>query len=193
MGKMIVLCEESQAITIAFRKKGIEAYSCDVKKASGGRPEWHIRDDARNIDFKDFGLVIAHPPCTYLSSVTANLLFDKNGNIKVEEREKQGWKAREFFMFCYELDVPHLCIENPTPLSYFGLPYYMQTVQPFQFGDPFKKRTCLWLKGLPLLRKTQYVEPLCSWVERTSSSTIRARTFPRIAQAMADQWSQFVT
>ena len=193
MGKMIVLCEESQQVTIAFRKKGIEAYSCDLKKASGGHPEWHIQEDARNIDYSDFKLVIAHPPCTYLSSVTANLLFDKGGNVKDEERERLGWEARAFFMFVYELPVPHLCIENPTPLSHFGLPYFLQTVQPFQFGDPFKKRTCLWLKGLPLLRKTQYVEPICSWVERTSSSTIRARTFPGIAQAMADQWSQFVT
>ena len=115
------------------------------------------------------------------------------------EMERQG------FVFCfnrekYELarkylrqPMEHLCIENPTPLSYFGLPYYLQVVQPFQFGDPFKKRTCLWLKGLPLLRKTRYVEPICSWVERTSSSTIRARAFPGIAEAMADQWSRFVT
>lgn len=190
---MIVLCEEYQAVTIAFRRKGIEAFSCDLKKASGGHPEWHIQDDARNLDFSDFSLVIAHPPYTYLSSVTANLLFDSSGNVKDANREAEGWKARDFFMWCYDLDVPHLCIENPTPLSYFGLPYYMQTIQPFQFGDPFKKRTCLWLKGLPILRKTQYVDPICSWVERTSSSTILARTFPGIAAAMADQWSQFVT
>ena len=95
MGKLIVLCEESQTVTAAFRKNGVEAYSCDIKKASGGHPEWHIQDDARNIDFRDFRLVIAHPPCTYLSSVTANLLFDKSGNVKDEERERLGWKARE--------------------------------------------------------------------------------------------------
>lgn len=193
MGKVIVLCEEFQEVAKAFRAKGIEAYSCDIKRCSGGKPEWHIQEDARKVDLRGFDLVIAHPPCTYLSSVTAGLLFDKDGNVKDEEREKKGWEAREFFMWCFDLDVPHLCIENPTPLAFYGLPYYMQTIQPFQFGDPFKKRTCLWLKNLPLLRKTGYVKPIANWVERSSSSTLRSRTFPGIARAMADQWYQFVT
>lgn len=189
--KAYVLCEESQVVCIELRKMGVEAYSCDIKKASGGHPEWHIKGDCRELDFSSVDLVIAHPPCTYLSSVTANLLFDKNGNVKDVKREELGWMARDFFMWCYDLPVKYLCIENPTPLSYFGLPYFMQTVQPFQFGDPFKKRTCLWLKGLPLLKKTGYVEPIANWVERTSSSTIRSRTFPGIARAMAEQWVPF--
>lgn len=188
MKKAIVFCEESQVVTLALRKVGIEAFSCDLKKASGGHPEWHIQEDARKVESRLFDLVIVHPPCTYLSSVTAGLLFNRDGTIKDKEREEKGWQAREFFMYFYELENKHVCIENPTPLSYYGLPYYIQTIQPFQFGDPFKKRTCLWLKGLPLLKKTGYVEPICSWVERSSSSTIRSRTFPGIANAMAEQW-----
>lgn len=193
MGVVYVLCEESQIVTLAFRKAGFTAFSVDLKKCSGGYPQFHIQTDIRSLDYSDASLVIAHPPCTYLSSVTACLLFDKFGNVKDEERERKGWEARELFMFCYDLDVPHLCIENPTPLSYFGLPYFMQTVQPFQHGDPFKKRTCLWLRDLPLLKKTKYVEPIGNWVERSSNSIIRSRTFPGIAKAMVDQWGQFVT
>lgn len=193
MNKVLVACEESQIVTSAFRSYGVKAYSLDVKKASGGHPEWHIQESVYNIDLSEFDLLIAHPPCTYLSSVTANLLFDSNGNIKDTEREKKGWKAREMFMYLYNAPCKYICIENPTPLSYFGLPYFLQVIHPFQFGDPFKKRTCLWLKNLPLLKKTQYVQPICSWVERSSNATLRSRTFPGIAYAMAEQWKHFVT
>lgn len=156
---------------------GHEAYSCDTQEPSGGHPEWHIKGDALEavkggvivtMDGKahevgKWDLLIAHPPCTYLTVASVVWLFDHEGKIKDYARMEKGWQARAFFMALYEADIPHIAVENPVPLKCFALPAYIQRIEPYFFGDPWKKRTCLWLKGLPELKLTQVVEPIGSW------------------------------
>ena len=151
-------------------------------------------------------MIIAHPPCTYLTSAGAVRLFNHDHTLKDPERLEKGKTAAEFFKRIYETDCPRIAIENPTPMKLFGLPQYSQIIEPFMFGDPWRKRTCLWLKGLSPLVPTQIVEPKGLWVGSTSvrrDPTVKSRyelhsnrdpkrrskTFPGIAQAMADQWA----
>lgn len=138
---------------------------------------------------------------------TAVRLFSRGGKIKDFEREAKGWQARAFFMALYEADIPHIAVENPVPLKHFKLPAYTQKIEPCFFGDPWKKRTCLWLKGLPKLKPTQIVEPIGSWVSAGSKKANgaqrgvytpgfrdqkkRSKTFPGIARAMAEQWGEY--
>lgn len=204
--RVLVACEESQAVTIELRRLGHEAYSCDIEPCSGGHPEWHLQADALEVLKIKWDMIIAFPPCTYLTAAGAIRLFDKNGEIKDPERFARGGKAAEFFRAFYEADCPRIAVENPVPLRCFGLPRYSQIVEPFHFGDPWRKRTCLWLKGLPPLMATQIVEPQGLWVSSTSQRrdpTVkqryalnsnrdpkrRAKTFPGIARAMAEQWA----
>lgn len=219
--KVLVACEESQEVCKAFRAKGHEAYSCDIEPCSGGHPEWHIQGDAiplidgkcsfRTMDGKnheidtEWDLLIAHPPCTYLSNAGAARLYPKKGVLN-EERYKRGIKAKEFFMKFYNAECERICIENPVASKVYELPKYSQIIQPYEHGHPFSKKTCLWLKGLPKLRPTNVVtENIISWVSGGSKdfngnprknkgtkyrdSKTRSKTFPGIAQAMADQWS----
>lgn len=205
--RVLVACEESQAVCTEFRRLGHEAYSCDVQPCSGGHPEWHIQADAVQLLKIEWDLIIAHPPCTYLTASSSVRLFDSNGKVKDQERERKGWEARKFFMEFYMSDCPKICIENPVPIRYYDLPKYSQIIEPYMFGDPWKKRTCLWLKGLPLLQPTNIVEPKELWVGSTSGRNkgtgriksgyilssnrdpkIRSKTFPGIARAMAEQW-----
>lgn len=217
--KVIVACEESQRVCTEFRKRGHEAYSCDIIEPSGGHPEWHILGDALEAikggrivtmdgaahDVGKWDLLIAHPPCTYLTNAGARHLW-KNNQLQ-PDRVKSGIMARDFFMQFYYSDIDRIAIENPVPSSIFCLPKYSQIIQPFQFGDPVKKKTCLWLKGLPNLIPTNIVEPVkcrtltmkCGTV-RSSCWTMdvkgteeerkkaRAKTFHGIASAMAEQW-----
>lgn len=163
--RILVACEESQAVTIELRRLGHEAYSCDVQDCSGGHPEWHIRQDVlpllngrcefRTQDGKlhriegRWDMIIAHPPCTYLTSAGAIRLYDKQHRIKDQERFEKGLKAAEFFRAIWDADCPKIAIENPTPMKVFGLPQYSQIIEPHYFGDPWRKRTCLWLKNTP--------------------------------------------
>ncbi|MEE1400913.1 MAG: DNA cytosine methyltransferase [Oscillospiraceae bacterium] len=219
--KVLIACEESQTVCKAFRALGHEAYSCDVQEPSGGHPEWHILGDAleavkggdvvtmdgQRHDIGKWELLIAHPPCTYLTSSSAMCLFNADHTIKDLARERKGWEAKEFFMALLRCGVERIAVENPTPLRYFGLPSYSQIIEPYMFGDPWRKRTCLWLRGLPLLQATNMVEPKGLWVGSTSrrreadrkvqskytlssnrNSKVRAKTFPGIAAAMAVQW-----
>ena len=216
--KILVACEESQEVCKAFRAKGHEAYSCDIIECSGGHPEWHIRWDVlsllngncgfmtmdgelHKIDGK-WDMILAFPPCTYLTNAGARHLY--KGGVLNYERYKKGLEAKEFFMKFYNTDCPEICIENPTPSRVYELPKHTQTVQPWQFGHPFTKRTNLWLKGLPPLEYTDVVEPERTWCpsgsysgkhndkHRVMFTTDRARnrskTFPGIAKAMAEQW-----
>ena len=207
---ILVACEESQRVCVAFREKGHEAYSCDVQMCSGGHPEWHILGDALNaveservvtIDGKThyvgkWDLLIAHPPCTYLSNAGARFLYPKG--VLNEDRLKKGLVAKDFFLRFWQADIPKIAIENPIPSRIYGLPKYTQTIQPYFFGHPFKKKTCLWLKNLPTLRPTNIIS-----VENCQSTKIagnwfniggkdrqknRAKTFEGIATAMAEQW-----
>ena len=202
--RILVACEESQAVTIELRRLGHEAYSCDIQDCSGGHPEWHIKGDALELLKMKWDMIIAHPPCTYLTAASAVRLMPKG--IIDADRLAKGMQAAEFFMAFYNADCPRIAIENPTPIKLFDLPNYTQKIEPFYFGDPWRKRTCLWLKGLPPLIPTDVVEPQGLWVGSTSgrrdasvysryklrskrSQKERAKTFPGIARAMAEQWA----
>lgn len=169
--KVLVACEESQRVCNAFRKLGHEAYSCDIIECSGGHPEWHILGDALkvingNCDFTTqdgekhtiigkWDLLIAHPPCTYLTNASAVRMRVK-GEV-VPERYAKAVEAKEFFMRFINADCDRICVENPVPLKIVNLPPYTQIIQPWQFGHPYSKRTCLWLKGLPKLEPTNII------------------------------------
>ena len=163
--KVLVACEESQAVCIAFRKLGHEAYSCDTQECSGGHPEWHIKGDVLPLinGNKPFitmdgdlhaivgtwDLLIAFPPCTYLTNAGSVRLRIK-GEIN-KERMAKAIEAKAFFMKFLEADCQKICVENPTPGKIHQLPQYTQAIQPWWFGHPYTKRTCLWLKNLPPL------------------------------------------
>ena len=207
---VLVACEESQRVCTAFRAKGHNAFSCDIIDCSGGHPEWHIKQDVlpllngrcefttcdgelHTISGK-WDLIIAHPPCTYLSNAGARFLYPKG--ILNEERLKKGLEAKEFFMALYNADCEKICVENPIPSKVYELPPYSQIVQPYEHGHPVQKKTCLWLKGLPLLKPTNIVEEREStkiagnWYNKGGKDRQRnrAKTFPGIAAAMAEQW-----
>ena len=225
--KVLIACEESQRVCEAFRLRGHEAYSCDILDPSGGHPEWHIKDDVLKIlnpendgelsaisfytmDEKihivdKWDLIIAHPPCTYLT-VTGNRWFniEKYGD-KARERHKLREEAIEFFMAFVNANCEHIAIENPIGVMSTSYRKPDQIIQPYWFGDPFEKRTCLWLKGLPKLEKTNEVTPeartvfksgnsMPTWyaeaakLPKAERSRIRSQTFPGFAAAMAEQW-----
>jgi len=192
--KILIACEESQAVCKAFRELGHEAYSCDLYECSGGHPEWHINDDVLNHLDEGWDLMIAHPTCTYLSNAGARFLYPKG--VLNEERLEKGMKAKEFFMKLYNANIPKMCVENPLPSKIFGLPKHTQVIQPFEHGHPFKKRTQLWLKGLPELKPTNIVDTAQStkiagnWFNKGGKDRQknRSKTFPGIAKAMAEQW-----
>ena len=192
--KVLVACEESQVVCKAFREHGHEAWSCDLQDCSGGHPEWHIKTDARDLLNSKWDLIIAHPPCTYLTSSSASRLYDKNHLIKDCARYMDGIDAAAFFMDILTADCPRIAIENPTPLKCFRLPKYTQIIEPYMFGDPWHKRTCLWLKGLSPLEPTNIVTPKGFWVGNNSKGghrdqKLRSKTFDGIARAMVSQWS----
>lgn len=217
--KILVACEESQAVTKELRRLGHEAYSCDIIECSGGHPEWHIMQDVLpllngNCSFNTcdcekhhiqgkWDMIIAFPPCTYLTNAGARHLY--KGGVLNKERFAKGLKAKEFFMAFFEADCEKIAIENPTPSRCYELPQKSQTIQPYQFGHPFTKRTNLWLKGLPPLKYTEIVEPERTWCPSGSYSgkhcekhrgmftkdraKNRSKTFTGIANAMAEQWA----
>lgn len=201
--RILVACEESQAVTIELRKLGHEAYSCDIEPCSGGHPEWHLQVDALELLKMKWDMILAFPPCTYLSNAGARHLW--KGHELNQERYQKGLKAKEFFMMFYNTDCPRIAIENPTPSKIYELPEKTQIIQPWQFGHPFTKRTQLWLKGLPELQPTEIVEPERTWCPSGSYSNKhgdkhrgvftkdrarnRSKTFPGIAKAMAEQWA----
>ena len=190
--KVLVACEYSGRVRDAFAKLGHEAWSCDIipTEAPGNHYEGSVLDILDN----GWDLMIAHPPCTYLSNAGARHLYPK-GQLN-QERLKKGLVAKEFFMALYNAKIPRIAIENPTPSKVFGLPQYSQVIQPYEYGHPYQKRTCLWLVGLQKLMPTKIVE------ERQSTKVVgnwfnkggkerqkeRARTFQGIADAMANQW-----
>ena len=218
---ILVACEESQRVCEAFRKLGGKAYSCDIMECSGGHPEWHIMQDVipllngkcsfktmdgieHSIDGK-WDLIIAHPPCTYLT-VTGNRWFniDRYGE-KAIQRHKDRKDAIDFFMDFANADCEKIAIENPVGIMSSEWRKPNQIINPWQFGDAFEKKTCLWLKGLPELKPTNIVEipprkrfdsgkSMPEWyaeawhLPKEERQKLRSKTFPGIAKAMAEQW-----
>ena len=198
---ILVACEESQTVCSAFREIGAIAFSCDIQRCSGGHEEWHIRDDAlpflrgqRYFTTEDkklhhiprWDLIICHPPCTYLSKAGACNLI-KHGQVD-KVREAYGIVAVDFFQQCLTANAKCVCVENPVPMKRWGLPLATQIIEPWQFGHPFTKKTCLWLKNLPPLLPTLFAVPNKQWVKCSSSAKKRSKTFSGIAKAMAEQW-----
>jgi len=217
--KILVACEESQAVTIELRKLGHEAYSCDIEPCSGNHPEWHIMQDVIPIldgdcEFQTcdgethridgiWDELIAFPPCTYISNAGACRLYPHKGKID-QSRYEKGMAAKEFFMLFINANCSRIAIENPVPSTIFQLPKHTQEIQPWQFGHPYTKKTRLWLKGLPNLNPTKVVAPVSPYcpsgtgrkirdkygaAKRGEDAKNRAKTFHGIARAMADQWA----
>ena len=222
--KILVACEESQALTIELRRLGHEAYSCDIQECSGGHPEWHIKDDVlpllngdcafNTMDGENhyisgrWDMIIAFPPCTYLSNAGACRLYPKKGQLDMERYQK-GLQAKAFFLRFLNADCPHVAVENPVSSSAFEMPRHTQEIQPYQFNDdgthPYTKKTRLWLRGLPLLvPTTPGCKPAGPYVpagtgrknrekygaaKRGEDAKNRAKTFSGIARAMAEQWA----
>lgn len=216
--KVLVACEESQTVCKAFRALGHEAYSCDIQEPSGGRPEWHIQGDVLKYLNCGWDLMIAHPPCTYLSNAGARFLYPKG--VLNQERYEKGMEGKKLFVTLLNADIPKICVENPVSSLVFEMPKHSQEIQPYHFGHPYTKKTRLWLKGLPLLIHTDTIEPVTAYISSNTggkkrgqkyqvvntlieSTKIRGNwfnkggkdrqkarsvTFPNIALAMATQW-----
>ncbi|MCK5612449.1 DNA cytosine methyltransferase [Candidatus Pacearchaeota archaeon] len=187
--QVLIACEESQAVTIEFRKKGIDAYSCDIIECSGCHPEWHILKDVSIILQQEWDLIIAFPPCTHLCSSGARWFEQK----RKDGRQKQGI---DFFLQFTNNKCNRIAIENPIGIMSNVYKKPNQIIQPWQFGHSETKATCLWLKNLPVLIPTDIVEGREQkiWKMGPSSqrSILRSKTYPGIAKAMADQWSSLL-
>tara|TARA_R110001632_G_C11164925_1_gene398988 strand:- start:27 stop:662 length:636 start_codon:yes stop_codon:yes gene_type:complete len=205
--KVLVACEESQVVAKAFRELGHQSYSCDILDCTGGYPEIHIKGNAIKEAYSGkYDLIIAHPPCTYMSKAGARFMYPTAGNID-KNRLNLALEAKEFFMKLYNAPCKYIAVENPTPLKCVELPIHSQVIQPYQFGHAFSKRTLLWLKNLPPL---EYTNVLTDWKPFMPSNTggkkrgqsynrgtarnatEASKTFNGIAEAMANQWSEFI-
>tara|TARA_R100000700_G_C3105967_1_gene101013 strand:- start:64 stop:672 length:609 start_codon:yes stop_codon:yes gene_type:complete len=200
--KILIACEYSGIVRNAFTDKGHNAWSCDILPTeSKGN---HIQGDV--IDYLDKGwdMMIAHPPCTYLSNAGSRWLFQNK--VLNQERYKKGLKAKAFFLSLLKANIPKICIENPTPIKIFNLPKNSTFVQPFEFGHPYSKKTLLWLKNLPPLIATNIVAkyqtflPSNTGLGKRKGHKYNIKKIPKnynkehskfwkgIAEAMADQW-----
>lgn len=185
--RILVACEESQIVTAAFRKLGHEAYSCDIEPCSGGFTDWHIQQDVISLLNEKWDMIIAFPPCTYLSNAGAVRLYPQ-GKLN-KDRYLKGLKAKEFFLQIYNSACPRIAIENPIYSKIFKLPKHSQIIEPYYFGEAYKKKTCLWLKGLPNLEPTDIITShVVSWVDLSRNPKIRSKTFLGVANAMSEQW-----
>lgn len=235
--KVLVACEESQRVCTAFRERGHEAFSCDIQECSGGHPEWHIRGDCvpiinGNCDFttedgmnhsikRKWDLLIAHPPCTYLTCYGNRHFSSKmNTKDKIQDRINARNEAYKFFMLFINADCDRICVENPVGYCNSNYRKPDQIIHPYYFAnsendiDNYKqKRTCLWLKGLePLVRTSYLKKPDCLYVigegnkcagkkigfvegisgfSKEERQKERSKTFPGIAKAMAEQWGVY--
>lgn len=201
--RILIACEESQAVCTEMRRLGHEAYSCDIIPCSGGHPEWHLQVDALELLKMRWDMIIAHQPCTYMTNAGA-VRMRVAGEIQKERYEK-AMQAKAFFMAFYNADCPRIAIENPTPMKLIELPPYTQAIQPYEYGHPYSKRTCLWLKGLPKLVPTHIMEDHVPYVNggckdahgnyrrfqgrKERDPKVRSKTFSGIAHAMAEQWA----
>lgn len=192
--KILVACECSQTVCAAWRNAGFEAYSCDLQDCYGGHPEWHLKEDALIIMRSfDWDLIIAHPPCTYLSKAGSVAMFPVPGLMDADRVEKMV-RAHDFFMEFYRWSKCPIAIENPMPLRAACLPKATQFINPYDFGHPFSKRTYLWLKDLPPLLPTHArILNHKPWLKHCASTkNRRSKTFDGIAAAMVQQWADVI-
>jgi len=205
--KILIACEESQEICKAFRKLGFDAYSCDIQEPSGGHPEWHIKYDAVKEAYSgEYGMMIAHPPCTYMSKAGARWMYPTAGNLD-KERYKKAVDAKDMFLKLLNAPIKHIAVENPTPLKIVGLPQHTQVIQPYEYGHPFSKRTLLWIKNLPLLTPTDVMDEYKPYLPSNTGGKSRgqsysrgvsknakesSKTFSGVADAMAKQWGEYI-
>jgi len=189
--KILIACEFSGVVREAFRKRGHDAWSCDIIE-SEDNSKYHIHGNVLNHLDESWDMMIAHPPCTYLC----------NSGVSWLHKDQSRWheldKASQFFKTLLEYNIPKICVENPIPHKYGKLPKYTQIIQPYQFGEDASKRTCLWLKNLPKLKPTniiikdRYANQTPSGQNKLGPSADRwkerSRTYTGIAEAMADQW-----
>lgn len=190
--RVLVACEFSGIVREAFRAKGHDAWSCDLLPTE--IPGNHIQGDVLNVLNNGWDLMIAHPPCTYLSNAGARFLYPKG--VLNEDRMRLAVEAGKFFMSLYTAPIRRICVENPIPSTIIGLPKYNQIIQPYYFGHPLQKKTCLWLKGLPNLKynipdiKPQSTKIAGNWFNKGGKDRQknRSKTFQGIANAMAEQW-----
>lgn len=192
--RVIVGCEYSQIVTMAFREKGHEAYSCDIIPCEGGHPEWHFQDDIFEVLKREkFDMGIFHPPCTHLC-VSGSRHFKEK---QADGRQQEGIN---FFLECYYAKIPKVCVENPVGIMSTLLRKPDQIIQPYQFGHTESKRTCLWLRGLPLLQHTNNVKEEMDklpnaikyriWWLGSKKGKERSLFYTGFAKAMADQWGE---
>lgn len=192
--KILIACEFSGIVREAFRKLGHDAWSCDIIDTEI-ESKYHYKCDILDVLNSDWDMMIAHPPCTYISNAGARHLYPKK--ILNQERYEKGIIAKDFFMKIYNANIPKICIENPLPSKIFQLPKYSQIIQPYEYGHNFQKKTLLWLKNLPNLKATNIVDIRentkvpGNWFNKGGNDRQknRAKTFQGIADAMADQWS----
>ena len=199
--KILLGCEESQAVCIEFRKRGFEAYSCDILPESGGCPQWHIQDDLLKVIHREhWDAMIAFPPCTYLT-VSANKWFKdqpqrKSGALVGAERRKAREDAIYFFMQLANAPIEYKGLENPIGIMSTEFRRPDQVIQPWQFGHGETKATCLWLFNLPLLKPTNIVDGREQRLHRLPKTKdramLRSKTYPGIAAAMAEQWGNYL-
>lgn len=186
MKQILIACEESQAVTIEFRKLGLEAYSCDLQPCSGGHPKWHLQEDVLPLLKEDWNLIIAFPPCTHLASSGARWFKEK----VADGRQQQGI---DFFMKFANCKCDHVAIENPIGIMSNKYRKPDQIIQPWMFGHGETKATCLWLKNLPKLKPTNIVEgreqKMWKLPPSEERSKLRSKTYKGIAEAMASQWN----
>jgi hypothetical protein len=190
--KILVACEFSGVVREAFAARGHDAWSCDLEPTD--IPGQHYQGDVLEFISDGWDMMIAHPPCTYLSNAGARFLYPKKQLN--QDRLKLGMEAKEFFMKLYNANIERIVVENPIPSKIYGLPQYTQTIQPYEYGHPFQKKTCLWLKNVPELQPTNIVSNRQStkvagnWFNKGGKDRQknRAKTFEGIAKAMAEQW-----
>lgn len=183
--KILIACEESQAVCIEFRKLGHEAYSCDIEPCSGGHPEWHLQQDVIELLKQKWDVIIAFPPCTDLCVSGARWFKQKIA----DGRQK---KSIDFFMEIINSNSNKIAVENPIGIMSSNYRKPDQIIQPWQFGHGETKATCLWLQGLPKLKPTKIVEGREQRIWKLppshNRSKLRSKTYTGIAKAMADQW-----
>lgn len=219
--KVLVACEESQAVTKAFRNLGIESFSCDILPCSGGHPEWHLQGDVFGFIDMGWDIMIAHPPCTMIAGSSVQWLShpedkllpfeDRRPHPKYPNRRNDMEESIEFVKSLYNCKIEKVCIENPVGLLSSKWRKSDQIIQPYHFGDEATKTTCLWLKNLPLLKHTNvvgkgervmfssgkshpkwYAEALAKAKTKEERQTLRSKTFQGIADAMASQWREVI-